>query len=120
MFGIRINVFTAAIVFLCAVAYIVVATKGRETPDEVYRAGARPAVAGSDADTPAEEASDHHRVEDETADEQQADDTTADEKPEADTSTDGTSVDATAENAAGEKSTDASDDDTDTAARPST
>ena len=42
VFGIRINVFTAAIVFLCAVAYIVLAPKGRETPDEVYRAGAGP------------------------------------------------------------------------------
>jgi prolipoprotein diacylglyceryl transferase len=50
VFGIRINVFTAAIVFLCAVAYIVLATKGRETPAEVYRAGSRPPHDEPDAD----------------------------------------------------------------------
>lgn len=33
--GIRINVFTAVIVFACAVAYVVLATKGRETPAEL-------------------------------------------------------------------------------------
>nr|WP_067697677.1 prolipoprotein diacylglyceryl transferase [Nocardia jejuensis] len=36
--GLRINTFTAAIVFVCAVAYFVFATKGRETAEQV-RAG---------------------------------------------------------------------------------
>ncbi|MFB7724143.1 prolipoprotein diacylglyceryl transferase [Nocardia sp. NPDC056100] len=40
--GIRINSFTAAIVFLCAIAYFVFATKGRETPDQVRAGVLRP------------------------------------------------------------------------------
>ncbi|MGZ8180153.1 prolipoprotein diacylglyceryl transferase [Williamsia sp. SKLECPSW1] len=43
VFGVRINVFTAAIVFLCALAYVVLAPKGREHPDEVHRPGHEPA-----------------------------------------------------------------------------
>ncbi|MFD4293902.1 prolipoprotein diacylglyceryl transferase [Rhodococcus sp. NPDC058505] len=39
--GIRINSFTAAIVFACAVAYVVLATKGRETPAELRIGKAR-------------------------------------------------------------------------------
>ncbi|MBT0565202.1 prolipoprotein diacylglyceryl transferase [Williamsia sp. CHRR-6] len=37
IFGIRINLFTAALVFACAVAYVVLAPKGRETSAQVYR-----------------------------------------------------------------------------------
>ncbi|WP_309231142.1 prolipoprotein diacylglyceryl transferase [Nocardia sp. SYP-A9097] len=40
--GIRINSFTAAIVFLCAIAYFVFATKGRETPEQVRAGVERP------------------------------------------------------------------------------
>ncbi len=39
--GIRINSFTSAIVFACAMAYFVLATKGRETPAELRIGGAR-------------------------------------------------------------------------------
>ncbi|MEU2041766.1 prolipoprotein diacylglyceryl transferase [Nocardia niwae] len=39
--GIRINSFTSAVVFLCAIAYFVFATKGRETPEQL-RPGASP------------------------------------------------------------------------------
>ncbi|GAB2644695.1 hypothetical protein GCM10027169_10840 [Gordonia jinhuaensis] len=37
VFGIRINLFTAAIVFACAVVYFLLAPRGRETRDEVHR-----------------------------------------------------------------------------------
>lgn len=40
--GIRINSFTAAIVFLCAIAYFVFATKGRETAEQVQAGENRP------------------------------------------------------------------------------
>ncbi|MFD4368739.1 prolipoprotein diacylglyceryl transferase [Rhodococcus sp. NPDC058521] len=33
--GIRVNSFTSALVFLCAVAYVIFATRGRETPAEL-------------------------------------------------------------------------------------
>ncbi len=33
--GLRINLFTAVVVFLCAMAYFVLATKGRETPEQL-------------------------------------------------------------------------------------
>ncbi len=39
--GIRINSFTSAIVFACAMAYFVLATKGRETPAELRIGAAR-------------------------------------------------------------------------------
>ncbi|WP_324198268.1 prolipoprotein diacylglyceryl transferase [Nocardia beijingensis] len=39
--GIRINSFTSAVVFLCAIAYFLFATKGRETPEQL-RPGASP------------------------------------------------------------------------------
>lgn len=42
IFGIRINVFTAVIVFCCAIAYVILARKGRESPAEIYRDGAGP------------------------------------------------------------------------------
>jgi prolipoprotein diacylglyceryl transferase len=35
VFGIRINVFTSIIVFCCAVAYFVLARRGRETPEDL-------------------------------------------------------------------------------------
>lgn len=38
VFGVRINVFTSVLVGLCALAYAVLATKGRETPDELQPA----------------------------------------------------------------------------------
>lgn len=40
--GIRINSFTSAVVFLCAVAYFVFATKGRETPEQLRPGIERP------------------------------------------------------------------------------
>lgn len=43
--GVRINVFTAAIVFALAVAYVVLAKKGREQGLEVYRPAERERVA---------------------------------------------------------------------------
>ncbi|OZG28275.1 prolipoprotein diacylglyceryl transferase [Williamsia sp. 1138] len=42
LWGIRINLFTAAIVFACAAIYVVLAPKGRETPAEVYHPGSGP------------------------------------------------------------------------------
>ncbi|GGF30054.1 prolipoprotein diacylglyceryl transferase [Williamsia phyllosphaerae] len=48
IFGVRINVFTAAIVFLCAVAYIVLARKGRESETEIYRDGRAPVADEAD------------------------------------------------------------------------
>jgi prolipoprotein diacylglyceryl transferase len=42
LWGIRINLFTAALVFVCAAIYVVIAPKGRETPDEIYHPGAGP------------------------------------------------------------------------------
>jgi prolipoprotein diacylglyceryl transferase len=43
IFGLRINLFTAALVFIGAVIYILLAPRGRETPIEVYRPGRAPA-----------------------------------------------------------------------------
>ncbi|MTE13906.1 prolipoprotein diacylglyceryl transferase [Nocardia aurantiaca] len=40
--GIRINSFTSAIVFICAVAYLLFATKGRETAEQVRAGVQRP------------------------------------------------------------------------------
>lgn len=40
--GIRINSFTSAVVFLLAVAYVVFATKGRETAEQLQPAAGRP------------------------------------------------------------------------------
>ncbi|WP_330181877.1 prolipoprotein diacylglyceryl transferase [Nocardia sp. NBC_01503] len=40
--GIRINSFTSAIVFLCAIAYFIFATKGRETAEQVRAGVERP------------------------------------------------------------------------------
>ncbi|MBE7190966.1 MAG: prolipoprotein diacylglyceryl transferase [Gordonia polyisoprenivorans] len=45
--GLRINVFTAAILFVVAAAYVARARSGRETPDELYR-NSRPAQVDSD------------------------------------------------------------------------
>ncbi|MBF6330046.1 prolipoprotein diacylglyceryl transferase [Nocardia transvalensis] len=42
LFGIRINSYTSAIVFLCAVAYFVLATKGRETAEQLQPGTDRP------------------------------------------------------------------------------
>jgi prolipoprotein diacylglyceryl transferase len=42
LWGIRINLFTAALVFVCAALYVVVAPKGRESPAEIYHPGAGP------------------------------------------------------------------------------
>nr|WP_227985331.1 prolipoprotein diacylglyceryl transferase [Nocardia spumae] len=42
IFGIRVNSYTSAIVFLCAVAYFVLATKGRETAAQLAPGGERP------------------------------------------------------------------------------
>ncbi|PYE15872.1 prolipoprotein diacylglyceryl transferase [Williamsia limnetica] len=42
LWGIRINLFTAAIVFACAAIYVVIAPKGRETPAEIYHPGSGP------------------------------------------------------------------------------
>ncbi|MBJ7291688.1 prolipoprotein diacylglyceryl transferase, partial [Williamsia sp.] len=50
IFGVRINVFTAAIVFLCAVAYIVLARKGRESATGIYRDGRAPVTDEIEAD----------------------------------------------------------------------
>ncbi|MFC4373098.1 prolipoprotein diacylglyceryl transferase [Nocardia halotolerans] len=41
VFGIRINSFTSALVFLCAMAYFALATKGRETPEQLQPGGER-------------------------------------------------------------------------------
>jgi len=51
IFGTRINVFTAALVFCCAVAYVVYARKGREGPTEIYRDVPTAAVASSRSST---------------------------------------------------------------------
>jgi prolipoprotein diacylglyceryl transferase len=40
IWGVRINLFTAAVVFACAAIYVVIAPKGRETPSEIYHPGA--------------------------------------------------------------------------------
>ncbi|MBF6134466.1 prolipoprotein diacylglyceryl transferase [Nocardia otitidiscaviarum] len=40
--GIRVNSFTSAIVFLCAIAYFVLATKGRETAEQLRSKDDRP------------------------------------------------------------------------------
>ncbi|MEU1430948.1 prolipoprotein diacylglyceryl transferase [Nocardia sp. NPDC005746] len=40
--GLRVNTFTSAIVFVCAVAYFLLATKGRETPAQVRAGVERP------------------------------------------------------------------------------
>ncbi|WP_255222061.1 prolipoprotein diacylglyceryl transferase [Nocardia otitidiscaviarum] len=40
--GIRVNSFTSAIVFLCAIAYFVLATKGRETAEQLRSKDHRP------------------------------------------------------------------------------
>ncbi|WP_405135943.1 prolipoprotein diacylglyceryl transferase [Nocardia sp. NBC_01388] len=40
--GLRVNTFTSAIVFVCAVAYFIFATKGRETPEQVQAGVYRP------------------------------------------------------------------------------
>ncbi|WP_216909222.1 prolipoprotein diacylglyceryl transferase [Nocardia noduli] len=85
--GIRINSFTAALVFLAAIAYFVFATKGRETaqmlqPDAVRRpwpwqfaelraVGANPEVIELDAEAEAEAESDDD-AKSETADEAEA------------------------------------------------
>lgn len=42
LFGIRINSYTSAIVFLCAVVYFILATKGRETAAQLAPTGGRP------------------------------------------------------------------------------
>lgn len=42
IFGIRVNSYTSAIVFLCAIAYFVLATKGRETAAQLAPGGDRP------------------------------------------------------------------------------
>lgn len=49
--GIRINVFTSVIVFLGAVAYIVLAKKGREAPEELQPRHPREPVAAGSAET---------------------------------------------------------------------
>nr|WP_245556995.1 prolipoprotein diacylglyceryl transferase [Jongsikchunia kroppenstedtii] len=50
IFGLRINLFTAALVFLAASIYILLAPRGRETPVEVYRPGRAPEEYYDDAD----------------------------------------------------------------------
>ncbi len=52
--GIRINTFTAAIVFACALAYVVLATKGRETPAELRIGRAREEYLAAHPDEPTE------------------------------------------------------------------
>lgn len=42
LWDIRINLFTSALVFVCAALYVVIAPKGRETPHEIYHPGAAP------------------------------------------------------------------------------
>ena len=42
IFGIRINSFTSTIVFVCAIAYFVLATKGREAAETLQPGGKRP------------------------------------------------------------------------------
>lgn len=42
IFGIRVNSYTSAIVFLCALAYFALATKGRETAAQLASGGERP------------------------------------------------------------------------------
>lgn len=42
IFGIRVNSYTSAIVFLCALVYFVLATKGRETAAQLAPGGDRP------------------------------------------------------------------------------
>lgn len=42
IFGIRINSYTSALVFLCAIAYFLLATKGRETAEQLQPGGVRP------------------------------------------------------------------------------
>lgn len=49
--GLRVNTITSVVVFACAVAYILLATKGRETPAQIYHAGRAPAAATATADT---------------------------------------------------------------------
>ncbi|GAA2069724.1 prolipoprotein diacylglyceryl transferase [Williamsia deligens] len=89
--GIRINVFTAGIVFLCAVAYIVLARKGREAPDDVYRGEHGPdAEDGPDTATDAEtDATTAESDEKPTADDKAAPDEKkpSDEKADGDTDT---------------------------------
>ncbi|WP_081907010.1 prolipoprotein diacylglyceryl transferase [Microbispora sp. NRRL B-24597] len=42
LWDIRINLFTSALVFVCAALYVVIAPKGRETPHDIYHPGAAP------------------------------------------------------------------------------
>ena len=42
LWDIRINLFTSALVFVCAALYVVIAPKGRETPLDIYHPGAAP------------------------------------------------------------------------------
>jgi hypothetical protein len=42
LWDIRINLFTSALVFVCAAVYVVIAPKGRETPHDIYHPGAAP------------------------------------------------------------------------------
>ncbi|MEG8177832.1 prolipoprotein diacylglyceryl transferase [Nocardia terpenica] len=42
IFGIRINSYTSTLVFLCAIAYFLLATKGRETAEQLQPGGVRP------------------------------------------------------------------------------
>ncbi|WP_433604477.1 prolipoprotein diacylglyceryl transferase [Prescottella agglutinans] len=62
--GIRVNSFTSAIVFVCAVAYFVLATKGREDPSELkpHARDGRVAVAAADPAAGGDSAADAPRV----------------------------------------------------------
>ncbi len=62
--GIRVNSFTSAIVFVCAVAYFVLATKGREDPSELkpHARNGRVAVAAADPAAGGESSADAPRV----------------------------------------------------------
>ncbi|GAA1462429.1 prolipoprotein diacylglyceryl transferase [Williamsia maris] len=87
IFGVRINVFTAGIVFLCAVAYIVLARKGRESETEIYRDGRAPVA--DETDAPDDTTPDDTTPDETTRDDTTRDDTTAvDDAPVVDSGSD--------------------------------
>jgi len=69
VFGLRINLFTAALVFLGAAIYILLAPRGRETPIEVYRPGRAPEEYYDEYDDSIDDDTDFEAIADDYADE---------------------------------------------------
>ncbi len=123
--GIRVNSFTSAIVFLCAIAYFVLATKGRETAEQLRSKDDRPwpwqlsklraygAAGAATAAATATAAGDaaEGATDKEAADKESTEKEPADKEP-ADKESTGTEP---AEKASGSGSTEADDNETDSA-----